>query len=449
MKSLRRVVWSEGMLMSPHHLQLSDAYHEQLAAVSLQSAVPVSWGLSELALSTEALSSGTVSLKRVKGVMPSGLPIQFASSDAGCPVERTVSACFPANRESLEVFLGLPRAREGAANVSDDLAGRSRYYMSSEECFDFTGGGNEQSVSLSRPRMSLLFGGEGRDDYECMKIAEVIRASAGGFEVSSSFVPPCLRIGASNVLAERLERLLAAMAEKAREVRGQLSVRGQVSVEYGSADITRFLLLDALNGALPWVRHMREVGDASARELYLGLAQIAGRLCSFVQDADPLDLLPYRHDDATASFERLFVRIAELLRGSVASRHVAVPLKGRSDGVHFGELTDSVLMGVGVRFVLGVECGLRKTDVESTVANLGKLGSWGDIQRLVSAATVGIPLTPGHVPAEIPLRPGHVYFLVGTSNRYWESVMRERKVALYLPPPLQGEDVKVTLYGIP
>jgi len=41
MKGLQRVVWSEGMLVSPQHLQQADLYHERLLDCRLAATSPL------------------------------------------------------------------------------------------------------------------------------------------------------------------------------------------------------------------------------------------------------------------------------------------------------------------------------------------------------------------------------------------------------------------------
>ncbi|RYZ41843.1 MAG: type VI secretion system baseplate subunit TssK, partial [Myxococcaceae bacterium] len=53
MKSPQRVVWSEGMFMSPHHLQQLDIYHEALLDTRLGSLEPYPWGVVSLAFDME------------------------------------------------------------------------------------------------------------------------------------------------------------------------------------------------------------------------------------------------------------------------------------------------------------------------------------------------------------------------------------------------------------
>jgi type VI secretion system protein ImpJ len=52
-------------------------------------------------------------------------------------------------------------------------------------------------------------------------------------------------------------------------------------------------------------------------------------------------------------------------------------------------------------------------------------------------------------PSEIPVRAGVTYFSLNLQSDYWRPVLEERVVAIYLPPPLDPEHVKLELLAVP
>ena len=45
MKPIQRVVWSEGMLVAPQHMQQQDLYHERLLDERIAALSPYRWGV--------------------------------------------------------------------------------------------------------------------------------------------------------------------------------------------------------------------------------------------------------------------------------------------------------------------------------------------------------------------------------------------------------------------
>jgi type VI secretion system protein ImpJ len=79
-----------------------------------------------------------------------------------------------------------------------------------------------------------------------------------------------------------------------------------------------------------------------------------------------------------------------------------------------------------------------------------KIASWNDLQTVVRGAKPGVPLRVTHrPPAQIPVRAGVVYFMLDTTDAYWQQVTRERRVGIYLPPPFDPASANVELLAIP
>ena len=69
MKGLQRVVWSEGMLVSPQHLQQADLYHERMLDCRLTATTPLGWGITALQLDAGALAADQLVVTRFAGVI--------------------------------------------------------------------------------------------------------------------------------------------------------------------------------------------------------------------------------------------------------------------------------------------------------------------------------------------------------------------------------------------
>src|SRR5262245_31961030 len=113
MKTPQRVVWSEGMFMSPQHLQQQDAYHEGLLGARLAALTPYDWGVVELEIDHEALGRGQLSIRKFAGVLPSGLALAFEDGGRDAPAPRPVDEAFDPKARSLDVYLAIPSEREG------------------------------------------------------------------------------------------------------------------------------------------------------------------------------------------------------------------------------------------------------------------------------------------------------------------------------------------------
>ena len=81
MSRMDKVVWSEGMFLTPQLFQQADRYHESLLHFALGAGQPFPWGLMALDIDAERLVNGDFSLVRASGLMPDGLAVRIPDHD--------------------------------------------------------------------------------------------------------------------------------------------------------------------------------------------------------------------------------------------------------------------------------------------------------------------------------------------------------------------------------
>jgi type VI secretion system protein ImpJ len=459
MKGIQRVVWSEGMLVSPQHMQQADLYHERMLDWRVSATNPLSWGITNVEIDSGALAADQLVVSRFSGILPDGLPLNFTAGDPEAPAARPIGANFPPALAALEVFLAVPKERDGVPSVAAEtlpdgkaVTGkapiRTRFRSASQKIVDMTGEAADLSMAFAQRNVTVLFGNNARDDYDSIKIAEVVRDAGGALLVSDAFIPSVLTISASPFLMSGVQRLLALMVAKQRQLSAERQQRDSASIEFGANDVTRYLQLAALNATIPFMVHAGRNGELSPRELYLALIQSAGQLSTFSTDADPSAFPQFIFTDLRSTFEELFALLTGLVRANLRELCVRVPMEIH-EGIHVGNLNDERIIKCQ-QFVLGAQSSMPIEQLARELAGRAKIASWTQLPFLMRAATRGVPLQVTHrPPAEIPVRPGVVYFLMDTSIDHWRHILSERKVAIYAPPPFDPSQVKIELFGIP
>ena len=82
----RKLVWTEGLFITQHHLQQLDRYHEWLLATRLGGAVFYDWGVLEVDVDERALAAGQFKLNRFSAILPDGTPVEQGEGPARpCP----------------------------------------------------------------------------------------------------------------------------------------------------------------------------------------------------------------------------------------------------------------------------------------------------------------------------------------------------------------------------
>src|SRR5262245_10687794 len=196
----RKPVWTEGLFMTPQHLQQSDLYHEALLQARVQSALSYGWGITGVQFDERALSAGQLKLVKCHGFFPDGTPFFVGDRGEDVVEARPLEGVFPAAIESLDVFLAVPNARDAASNLALDptKAGPAvRFVASSVTVPDVNTGRNETAVTWARENLRILFGTEARDAFQTIRIGQLVRDRTGQIIVKKSFIPSILHIGAS------------------------------------------------------------------------------------------------------------------------------------------------------------------------------------------------------------------------------------------------------------
>jgi len=457
MKSPQRVVWSEGMLVSPQHLQQQDLYHERLLDQRVAALSPYPWGAVSIELDAGALGTDQLRLTKFVGALPDGLWVAFERGDLECPPARPVGPHFPPTAPFCEVYLGVAKEREGVPSVitehttgagAQTKAARARYKAANRTVPDLTGIATDLSMAFAQRTMVVLFGDEPRDDFDSIKIAEIVRDSKGALINNETYIPPALRIDCSEFLMGGVRRLLALMMTKQRQLAGDRNQRDGATIDFNSGDVTRFLQLCTVNGAIPVMNYAATNGEISPHQLYLLLMQVAGQLATFALDIDPSKLPIFQHLDLRATFEELFARCTQLLRTTIREAYLSVPIE-TSQGIHVGRLDDDRFLRAN-QYVLAVRSDIPEDQLGQRLPGLTKISSRNALPAILRSATPGVPIQITHrPPSEIPVKGGTTYFMLNLQNEHWRQVLEERTVALYMPPPFDPSKVKIELLAIP
>lgn len=444
------VLWTEGMLLSPQHLQQQTRYFDNQLEARLRFENRLSWGVLNVEFDEQLLRANRVGVIEFTAVLPDGTVLQLETGDTALPPSRPIDNHFPPTQNTLDVYIAIAQERVGVPSATDEKGGRSRFVTLNREVSDSQADAEPRNVRVAVPNPVILFGDEPRAGYVTLKIAEVVRDDANELIVSPPYIPPSLQVSASPFLMSSLRSLFSSLRTRRTALASAQRERDGVSVEYGASDITRFLLLNEINSFIPVARYLSENGDLHPRDTYLTLARFAGALASFASSFDPAELDPYVHTDLRLSFEGLFARISSLLHASMRQNFVALALEGRSDGMFFGKMDDQKWNECR-DFYLGVRSdGLASQDVLVQLPRLAKVASWQDVNSILTAASPGAPLQSVlRPPPQLPVRSGVSYFSVNTQNQFWNGISQQRQIAVFLPRPFEHLKTQVTLLGIP
>jgi type VI secretion system protein ImpJ len=433
------VAWSEGMFLRPQHLQHHALFSDERLRYHLRSIEPFHWGVRELSIDDDALSDHRFAVLRLDAVLPSGIVAQY-------PGNVTIQAReFDPGSERVDVMLGLRELSATEPNVApaEDLSGRVRYRVQTEDLPDLNRGGYEAPIELIYPNLRIFFSGEENqlEGHEAFKLAE-IKATGDlktPFALSDTYVPPLISVEASPLLFDAVTRVASQIAAKVRVVAGRTTT-------IAIADLPKMWMRYTLARMTPVLRHLLSTGETRPFDLYTALVDCAGSLGSF-SHLEPVELPLYDHADLYRCFNELIEFIATELGESVPTRFSQLDMPWDDSKKTYA--TDQVSLELADprnSFFLAVKAAIDAKDLDDMVVNHGKASSRSGVTPLVMLNVAGLRIESlPAAPTEIAGEAGFQYYRVEPHGKEWTRVREEGTFALSLG---KLEEAKVRLYVV-
>jgi type VI secretion system protein ImpJ len=444
----RKPIWTEGLFMTPQHLQQSDLYHEAMLHTRVHALAKYDWGITDVQFDERGLSAGQLKVVKCHGIFPDGTPFLIGDQGEDVVEARAIEGNFPAAIEALDVLLAVPQVREAQANTAMDPAKVGpaiRFVAQQTTVPDINTGRNEQSVTWLRGNMRLLFGTEPRDAYQTIRIAQLVRDRTGAIVLKENFCPSLLRIGGSKWIMSNMRRVLSAMVGKQKALAEGRRMRTAASVDFQASDTAKFWMLHTMNSFIPTVSHMTDHGDAHPEDLFITLASVIGELCTFSPDGDPTGLPKFNYLELTETLEPLFNQALDMIGRVLAENYIIVPLEKREDGMYLGKFDDPT---VPRKHEFYLECsGSDEGTLREKLPKLLKVASWTQIGYILNAAIPGVKCEVEYrPPGAIPVKPGLIYLRVEMNGDYWNDVLSSGTIAMY--QPIDPQKVSIRLIGV-
>lgn len=445
MSKYRKIVWNEGMLLSPHHFQQWDNYHEELLHSRVRSVAPFAYGIIDLQINHEAIANANFQIANCRAVMPDGLVVNVPDGEP-VPDMRPVGDHFKAEAERLGVHLAIPAMKAGEANFQANGAKANqnlRYLQEGVLVKDETSGTNEQPLAYAKSNLRIIFDDELRDGFTSIKIAELIRTPTGQLKIAEDYIPPVLNSSAATWLASMLQQMVEILITKSGSLGEQRRQRKAGLADFTTSDTGVFWLLHTINSAIPAMSHYFRSPLVHPERLYLEMAGLAGKLMTFSTDFSTKDIVKYDHDDLYLTFSSLNAQLRELLETVIPSRCVAIPLEKTRETLYVGRVEDERLLK-DAAFYLAVRSQMPEAKLIEGVPRIVKISSRDVIDSVIGSALPGVVLTHANPPpAPIPSRIGFKYFHLDSTGPYWDGIKGSKVVAVYVPDEIAGANLEM------
>ena len=429
-KGIRKVIWAEGMFLGQQHFQAWDRYYETYQNLQARSISPLSWGLLDFQIDREALGNAQFRVVKCQAMFPDGRLISYDASD-DAPLVMNLEGGYA---EKLEIYLCLPSNRSasginGYRNNGQLCAWEADYRRVTDE----NDPAREREVMLARPNLLLLDGSESRESFTSIRIAEIVAEGDGTYTLVEDYIPPLVRIGASEYLQALVLRMVELFSAKVRVLNERRKQVSAAAADFGHSDVSDFLVLQALSGAIPLLQHIRGNPELHPERLYELLARIIGSLCPFSFEIDVHSVERYRHNELTRVFSGLEKQLRALIDTAMPTRLKALTLNREADSLYSIDNIDSAMLADHT-FFLSVYSEMDDPMWVAHFERKVKAGARADIEMIVASALPGARLThTPRPPSKLPIKSGYEYFRIEPRGDFWERIVSERTLGIFLP----------------
>ncbi|MCL9781231.1 type VI secretion system baseplate subunit TssK [Vibrio sp. S4M6] len=433
-----KVVWTEGMFLSPQHFQQQSRYTENFSREYAEQISPQLFGLTQLELDMSMLTSGKVAVRRAKGIFLDGTPFE---------VNQSIVLEIPKNTNNKKVYLSLPVIRSGAVDVGE--GGRHRYSVVQHSVYD-TSRENSDAVELDLAELNIGLKLEGDDlqDFTLITVAEIsAHKPESGVVLNQAFVPQSLQFGVSQYLREGLSDVFSQVQYRAKTISARLKAENNRKSD--QALMRDFLWLQALGMWMPKLEQWLQDGTLLTRALYLECVSMAGQMLG-LEGKMPQSFPVWNPNGLYHIFSTVY---SELL---VALREVqidsVVTLQWDTQLFLSRRLLRTLVPDRSLyqqsRFILVVTSNIATTQLSEQFPRVTKLAGNSDIARLVRNSLSGVPLNPlPYAPSELKAHSAATYFELDVQCDLWRGLIKkDEPIALHVDDCL--EDINVEFHVI-
>ncbi|MBJ7310790.1 type VI secretion system baseplate subunit TssK [Rugamonas sp. CCM 8940] len=441
-----KVLWADGLDLSPQIFQQQDRYHEARLHQTAKALHPYTWGVRKLAIDTKLLLSGTLRLLELSAVFPEG---EMCDAPASDPLPAGVDlAVLGGDVQTVTYYAALPWLTPGGGNMAAAGEQRrgARFCAATRDTADlFTQGVGEQ-LSYLQAAVRLVSDQEPLGAYERFPLVRLRRAVSGGFELDPSFVAPSLSLDGAPALVTLLEQLMEALEAKVKSLQGNLREPTRNVIEFRSGDVSSFWLLHSISTAAAALTHYVRNRGMHPERLFEALLGLAGSLMTYSKTYALTDLPTYEHENTGDCFGKLDGIVRDLLETVISARYFAIALEELKPGFQLGKL-DSGKIDQNTALYLAVSASMPALELVDVIPQRIKIGAPSDVEQFVLSALPGVKLSHApQVPAAIPVRPETYYFSLDSRSALYEHMLKAQAISIYAPsgmPDLRLELVAV------
>ena len=435
-----KVVWSEGIFITPQHFQQFERYLESGLRQLTISKEGYFWGFSSLVLDSDGLKRGVLGIREAEGIFPDGSIFVFSQKQL-----ENLSLKVPANIKDTKVCLAITLA-SSVNNEIDFLnqnssANSYRYKAFEKTLADTTNSELDgRQITLADLNPTLILENDLTSNQTALPIA-VIRSSSADFEIilDESYIPPSLGSQKQHHLKAYISEIYGLLMQKSNSLANVVNDPNTG----GSVEVIDFMMLQTINRYLAYLHHENEgARQTHPEQLFVNLSKLCADLMTFLPSRKVGDIPIYKHNDLASCFGKLFFNLRKSLSIVLEQRAIRIPLDLRDEATRVAQTPDQSLLDKA-SFVLAIKADMPNEALRQKIPSVVKIGTVEKVKELVAYHLPGIKVHALSVaPRELPYHSGYVYFELDKKHELWDMFDTSSGMAFHLAGNFPNLDVE-------
>jgi len=431
MRSIQKVVWSEGMFLRPQHFQEQDRFFEASIKKNSYSICAYDWGFTKLEINKQALMQGRFLLNHASGLMPDGTLFDTEHNQT-----LLTPLLIDENTSNSIVFLSVPLQVVGVPEIAyDSTQGFHRYHVIDHNIADNTSSGLNNEIQLAQLQMQLTMKESINGSFTYLPVARILECRPDGqIILDEKFIPTVLHAQKSNAIKAILNETYGLLNQRAKILSERL-IQSDIDNHVG---LVEYLMLQTVNRYIHQFYNYCQSSREHPITIYETLAMLAGDLSIFTEDKVNHKPIQYLHDHLEKSFYPLLDDIRKALLTVIDQKAIQISFQDEKYGIKVAKINDSNLL-TQAQFIISVYADMPAEHLRNLFLTQSKFSPIDKISDLVNLQLPGLILSPlGAAPRQIPYSANRHYFELDTSSDLWEQMIRTCSLAVHIAGDFPG-----------
>lgn len=436
-----KVVWSQGLFLTPEHFQQQDRYNDFQRTRLTQELSIHGYGFSELKLNTESLLQGKIGLKQGSGILQDGTYFSMPETH-NLPTMLDLSKSDDVNDKCIVLAISETASSKKLISENFSQSSSKRFRKELKEVISINEGEDTTAtIEVAEENFRLILEGKDQDGYECLPVARIKeKKQNGSIELDETFVPIVLNLKVSEVLWDRLQNLVSLLEHRKEKIAAR--VMGIDSSTTSS--IHNYLILQILNKNLAELCQLTGQQKVIPHEVYQTLIRLEAELSTFYGAGRKPQTLPaYSQKQIDHCFSMVVHTIKSYLGHVLDENAYEIQLEEKGYGIKVAHI-DQVELFNQASFVIAAKAEMVSRELKEQLPRQIKIGSLSNIRQLVNAQLHGINLSELSVaPREVPVKKDYSYFAIDKRSPLWNESTQSRSIAFHVSGEFPGLDIEL------